>query len=139
MPNVWSWFTICGDLEPVMMVRALALCTALTASMIAECSVSRKITFGGAGATLSHLRNSGSVLPSWSASTGIMVSVIMSSAREPNRLITPSMAVPVGPVTPDLSSTARTTQLRVGRVKMLLPSSSDSSVCGESSSSVSQV
>ena len=56
----------------------------------------------------------GSVSPSPSPSTGNRSSVKRSSAVTAKRLISPSMAVPVGPDTPDISSKDRMTQARVG-------------------------
>lgn len=56
----------------------------------------------------------GSVSPSPSPSTAISVSVNRSSRVAANRLIRPSIAVPVGPFTPDWSSNDRITHARVG-------------------------
>lgn len=76
--------------------------------------MSRNTIGGRFGATSSSLRKNGSVSPSWSRSSGMIVSVIRSSSVAAIRLSAPSSIVPVGPVTPDLSSKLRMTHARVG-------------------------
>ena len=78
-------------------------------------SPSRNTTHGFFGATMNHLRNNGFGVPSGCRSLTRIVSVMRLSAVAAIALMKPSMNVPVGPVTPDLSSTARMIAFLHGR------------------------
>src|SRR5699024_6249048 len=120
--KVCNWFTHPGLLPPEMIDLALLLNTARSLVLIGEVGVeSRKTMLGRLGAIPRKSRTYGGtglfVRGSMaSASTNsYSSSEIRSSAVAATRFTAPSMAVPVRPVTPDLSSTASTTHGRDGR------------------------